>query len=728
MAEETFVVGWFVIVVACAVGAAGSTAAEEAGLPPLVPVARIRDLDGTDPNEFGKLVKVRGTVTWRGERGLVVEDDSAAVWISVRQARRTGEWHGSDAILETLEPGVVVEIEGTVQRAGYSPSLHPIDIRVTGRRELPPASDFNPDLFFSGFEEVQRLAAEVVVQAVRDDVTQWRFVVEHYGRQFTADVEKHRFHSDPQALVDAEVRIEGVAVALFNQRGEFIAPKLAVYGESDITVLKRPPADPFAGPKVVLTRIASYRPLPEKGHRLLTEGTVIHTAAGRFFYIQEEAIGVRVETTQATPLAVGDRVEVAGFLKRGEPAAGLIEASYRKIGRTAPPQPFAVEPEALVSKLNRNLLDSLVIPPGDYEGCLVSFPARFLGMNPSSDGGQLMLATGSSTLTAWADDATFAATRLLAAGSELHVTGVASIQQIDKPDISHQLEQPVLGKLELFLRSPADIRILRPASWWTPWRLSLALGTVATLAALATIWAVMLRRQVRRQLTFIEGQLQVEAATEERKRIAQEFHDTLEQDLAGIAMRLDVAAERARDDASRAVLESQRALLERLRSDTHDFLWDLRDPTRHDGSLRESLEEQVAYVGSLGTVALRFHGNGVTAQVSPFVQHHLLRIVREAVANAEKHAAATRIDVVLSLQGGAATVDIRDDGQGFDVEARGSMPGHFGLRGMRERARRINATFAIDSAPGSGTSIRVSAPTTFSDAAPRQPAIPEVHA
>ena len=279
-------------------------------------------------------------------------------------------------------------------------------------------------------------------------MTQWRFVVEHHGRQFTADVEKQRFRSDPQALIiDAEVRIEGVAVALFNQRGEFIAPKLAVCDGSAITVLKRPPADPFAGPKAALARIASYRPLPEKGHRLLTEGTVIHTAPGRFFYLQEQAIGVRVETSQNTPLAVGDRVEVAGFLKRGEPAAGLIEARYRKIGTTGHPQPFEVEPDALVSRLNRNLLDSLVIPPGDYEGCLVSFPARFLGMNPSSDGGHLMLATGNSTLTAWADAATFAATRRLAPGSELHVTGVASIQQIDKPDISHQLEQPVLGKL-----------------------------------------------------------------------------------------------------------------------------------------------------------------------------------------------------------------------------------------------------------------------------------------
>lgn len=716
---------WTLLAV-CVGGVAGIGVGEEPTQPPLVTAAWIRDLDGSDTTAFGKLVTVRGTVTWRGERGLVVEDDSAAVWVSLRQARRTGEWQGSEETLGKLEPGVEVEIECTTQRAGYSPSLHPIDIRITGRRELPPAPPFDPDLFFTGFEEVRRIAADVVVQAVRDDVTHWRFVVEHYGRQFTADVEKHRFRSDPQDLIDAEVRIQGVAVALFNQRGEFVSPQLAVQDEADIVVLQPPPVSQFDGRKVALARVGSYRPLPEKGHRLLTEGTVIHTEHGRFFYLQEQAIGVRIETTQETPLAVGDRVEVAGFLKRGETAAGLKEARYRKIGTLPPPRPFDVDPDTLVATLNRNLMDSLIIPPGDYAGCLVRLPARVLGMNPVSDGGQLVLAAGSSTLAAWANAETFAAISRLAAGSEVEVTGVASIQQLDKPDIRHQLEQPILGKLELFLRSSADVRVIRPASWWTPGRLSLALGAVGTLAALATIWAVMLRRQVRRQLTVIESQLQVKAATEERKRIAQEFHDTLEQDLAGIAMRLDVAAERARDDGSRIVLESQRALLERLRSDTHDFLWDLREPARHDGSLRESLEEQVAYMRSLSAAVIRFHTTGVAFPVSPFVQHHLLRIVREAVTNTIKHGRSNEVDVRLSLRDGEATIEIMDDGQGFDVETRDNVPGHFGIRGMRERARRINAALAIHSLPGSGTTVRVTAPTAVSPTDPRHPAVIKV--
>jgi signal transduction histidine kinase len=150
-------------------------------------------------------------------------------------------------------------------------------------------------------------------------------------------------------------------------------------------------------------------------------------------------------------------------------------------------------------------------------------------------------------------------------------------------------------------------------------------------------------------------------------------------------------------------------------------LWDLRDPTRHDGSLRESLEEQVAYMRSLGAAAIRFHATGVASPVSPFVQHHLLRIVREAVTNAVKHGRTSAVDIRLSMQEGEAMIEIMDDGQGFDVDARGNVPGHFGIRGMRERARRINAALTIQSLPGRGTMVRVTAPTTVSRADARHP-------
>jgi signal transduction histidine kinase len=89
-------------------------------------------------------------------------------------------------------------------------------------------------------------------------------------------------------------------------------------------------------------------------------------------------------------------------------------------------------------------------------------------------------------------------------------------------------------------------------------------------------------------------------------------------------------------------------------------------------------------------------------------RHHLLRIVREAVANAARHGQASTIDVVVTGRGaGRATVEVADDGIGFDFDLCERKRGHFGIRGMRERARRIGATLAIDSRERVGTRLTV---------------------
>ena len=237
-----------------------------------------------------------------------------------------------------------------------------------------------------------------------------------------------------------------------------------------------------------------------------------------------------------------------------------------------------------------------------------------------------------------------------------------------------------------------------------------ALAAVAMVAGIASVWVMLLRRQVTRQLAVIEKKLQAEAATEERHRIAREFHDTLEQDLAGISLRLDAAAHRAADERSRHVLEEQRGLLARLQSETHDFLWDLRDPARHDGSLLESLAAQVAYLRSLTTVPIRFDSAGDLPRVPSLVQYQLLRVMREAVNNALKHADAAAIEVRVASGPDGLCLTVTDDGIGFDVAVRELLDGHFGIRGIRERARRIGATTAIESHSGRGTHVTIVVP------------------
>jgi len=219
---------------------------------------------------------------------------------------------------------------------------------------------------------------------------------------------------------------------------------------------------------------------------------------------------------------------------------------------------------------------------------------------------------------------------------------------------------------------------------------------------LALVWAAMLRLQVSKQVKLIEAQTQQEAVLEERQRIAREFHDTLEQELAGLSIRLDAALPRVPDETANSLLCQLRKLLFRLQTETRDFVWDLRDESRALASFEVSLEKLVTHLQATSPIPI--HVEAIHANLPALQQHHLLRITREAIHNATKYSRATAIHVTFQDN----SLRISDDGTGFET---GNIPtGHFGLQGMRERAKKINATLEITSAPSGGTAVTVTFP------------------
>jgi signal transduction histidine kinase len=260
--------------------------------------------------------------------------------------------------------------------------------------------------------------------------------------------------------------------------------------------------------------------------------------------------------------------------------------------------------------------------------------------------------------------------------------------------------------------------VLRQPPWWTPRRIALAAAAAgAALAGVATIaagWIMLLRRQVKRQLAAVEGGLRAEAMAEERRRIAGEFHDSLEQGLAALSLRLGMAAGRLPAGDARGVLEHQRQLLGWLQTETREFLWDLRDPVRPESDLGETLAAQIDNLRSLTAVPLDLALPPTVPPLPATVQHQIVRIVREAVHNAIRHGEASRIDVRFGLcelgDGQSLTVEIHDDGRGFDAQTARAARGHYGLKGMEERATRIGGTLAIESRLDVGTVVRLRLP------------------
>jgi len=703
--------GWVAAAVAAIASIAATGAAPPVGSPTLrelVPIASVMaaPLLGT-----GHPVRVRGIVTWRRGNGMIVQDNSAGIWIEVADARRAGYWQAQGDPSPDIREGVEVEIEGWSNQGGYAPNILPERIHILGIKPQPEPRSYDPERFFRGVDDCLRVTARGVVQGFRDDGDRWLLLVVEEGRRFAVAIDKHRLGVSPEDLVDAVIVCVGVATAQFNTRGQFLSPRLNITAADDLAVEQPSLSTAFESPQVALRSIGGYQPQPPDGHRICTRGVVTHAVVGRFLYLQEGCLGLRVETTSRDRYQPGDVVEVAGFINSSGYVASLSESVVRKVSHGDVPPPLPIQP-ATIAQINSLAAQRFTVArPGDYYGCLIRFPARLIDVQGANGGGEVLLIAGDTGVAAVAEPSVFPELQRLEAGSEVMVTGIVMPEPEFDDEAMSQWRFTNDKRIQILLRSADDIAVVRAPSWWKPHRLLAALAVVAALTAVAAGWIILLRRQVGRQLALIESQLQAKAAVEERQRIAREFHDTLEQDLAGVALRMDAAAGRVQDSHARAEFEQQRALLARLRAETRDFLWDLQEPQRSDGSLQTSLASQVAYQRSLMSVPITVRAEGdVPDRVPSLLQYHLLRTAREAVANAGKHADPSRIDVRLCGGADGLSLEVTDDGMGFDVEAGESLPGHFGLRGMRERARRMGATLVIESHRGTGTKVSVRVP------------------
>ena len=686
---------------------------DELGMAADPPLTTIAEAKATAQDEDRLPVRVRGVLTFRIGEGFAIQDDSAGTWVEVTQARRLELLRSEMAAVWQLRPGDDIEVVGLADRGGYAPTILPVTVSKVGERPLPEPRGYDSNRFFRGLDDCLRVTVEGVVQGYRDDVDnrRWKLLIEDCSRPFWVGVNKDSLPGTPADIIDSVVRCVGVASARFNTRSELMEPQLNVCRLEDFRVLHAGEADPFAAPEVPLAAIARY---PVTAHRVRARGTVTYALPGNFMMLQDGSIGVRVEAATTDRFVPGDITEVSGFVSTATPVAGIIEARVRKAGAVSAPEPMAIDPET-ISLLNLNAAARFeVAKPGDYYGCLITFLATVVDVRTTRVGGEILLHAKEMGLSAMADVLSFASLRSLPVGAEVCVTGIVQPEAAAAGDPTATPSGTADSRLQILLRSAADIQVVRWPSWWTPRRLAALLGAVAACAVASLSWVMLLRRRVAQQLATIERKLQGEAATEERHRIAREFHDTLEQDLAGIELQLDAAADTTDDDRSRAVFEKQRGLLTRLRQETHDFLWDLRDPARVDGPLVETLAAQISYMQSGTSVPITLRADHGIGRVPADVQFHLLRIVREAIHNAIRHGDPASVVVNVGPDGNCIAVEVIDNGHGFDLNAKQDLAGHFGLRGIAERAERIGAELAVTSCPGSGTNVRVKVPASGS--------------
>ncbi|MFI9274217.1 sensor histidine kinase [Kitasatospora sp. NPDC052896] len=195
----------------------------------------------------------------------------------------------------------------------------------------------------------------------------------------------------------------------------------------------------------------------------------------------------------------------------------------------------------------------------------------------------------------------------------------------------------------------------------------------------------------------------------ERQRLAREIHDTLAQGLSSIVLLARAAESALPADPATAALrirEVGQTAAENL-AEARRFVHALTPPALDDATLSEALRRLAAGSGAV------FRLDGEPCPLPVEAEVAVLRLTQEALANAVRHAQAARITVTLSYLDEAVTLDVYDDGVGFDPQAgpaSASGQGGFGLHGMRERIAALGGTLSVESVRGEGTAVAVSLP------------------
>jgi signal transduction histidine kinase/ligand-binding sensor domain-containing protein len=247
---------------------------------------------------------------------------------------------------------------------------------------------------------------------------------------------------------------------------------------------------------------------------------------------------------------------------------------------------------------------------------------------------------------------------------------------------------------------------ISPAFYQTIWFYGLCV--LALLGMLAELYKLRMR-QVAAQ---VRGRL--EARLAERERIARELHDTLLQGVQGLIWRFQAVSQSLPVEHGRERMEEALDRADRLLAESRDRVKDLRPSPGSMAELVDALATEGEQLAQLKPANFRVTVQGVHRELHPIVREEGFLIAREAIGNAFQHSRAGNIEVEVIYDVPMLQVRVRDDGEGIDatVLGAGGRPAHFGLIGMRERAKRLGGHVEVWSKPGAGTEVDLRVPAS----------------
>jgi signal transduction histidine kinase len=615
---------------------------------------------------------LRGVVTQSTDAGLVVQDHTAGIWVY---------WDRPD----DFAPGDEVEVQGVIDPGLYAPVVKAMAVQKLGHAALPKPRVVNFKQLSTGDYDGQyvSITGSVRSAALRKGASRKQKLWLHVAMDHGSVDATFPAEDAPAAakLIDAVVTISAAAMCTKNENRQITAPTLSVASMRNVIVVRPAPADLFAKPLTPIGRLMQYRSGTHYDDRVRVAGTATYYKPGEALILEEDGQALFVRTTHATDIRLGDRVEALGFPAARGPGPILQDAVLRRIGPGHPLPPTKVTLTDLCSgALNYNL---------------VSTQGQLLRRMREPSREVLLLQHDAAVVLvelAQSDDSNLL--QSLQEGSIVQISGISMLEV--EGSWNYGLSSASAIRCKLLLRSPRDIQVLQPPSWWTTRHVLYIAGILGVLV-LAFLGLVVYSRVERWRM---------QAVHEERERLANEIHDTLAQSFSGIGFQLQAIRRAVPPEISglRKQVDLACDLVRHSHKEARRSIEHLRPDSRERVELLSSLEASARKMVEGGSVEIETTQTGSPRPLSPQFANTLLRIGQESIANAVRHADPSRLQITLRWETNIVRLAVRDNGIGF-VKS-GDLLG-FGLRGMRKRAASIGAKLEISSRPREGTCVEV---------------------
>jgi signal transduction histidine kinase len=396
-------------------------------------------------------------------------------------------------------------------------------------------------------------------------------------------------------------------------------------------------------------------------------------------YVQDETAGISVHLLQPASLNLGDELELSGRAMTNGTTSFFEASALQLLWDRTPIAPVSISSTQAAS--------------GAFEGSLVELSGELVSKHISADGTiTLELADIAQhfrvTVPQGLSDTAF---RRLQEGSDLRVSGICS----SEPG-SSATEIP----FSILPRSVDDIKVISGPPWNRGTRL---LYLVAAGIALALAAAYLYLQAERWKMRAI---------LQERERLAMDMHDTLAQSFAGVGFHLQSMRKGLREQSTvpshlMRKLDVACEITAHTHREASARIAALHPSAEIDGDLLTLLQRSTTAMLNGAHLPLELQRSGEPRQLSMPVRDALFRIGREGIANVLRHSKATKLTLALYYEEKRVRLLVVDNGVGFDaLETRKG----FGLQSIAARADDVGAVAEVQTAPGQGTSVAVSAP------------------